>query len=262
MDCGKTCWVSVQSSRRLTFVSFVGAEGRNLGPSPLVVWKTGLDLVHCATIAHPRRRHGTHVCEQRRIEVAELLAKFCCSEFKGASSAVDLDSRIPPDEQLTETRVLTPSEQLEARLGQVPASRDSVVPVQPPSFKTLKFVTERQVRHWMSNPTPVGFDKPLLWWLRNEAKWGAIAPAAKTVLAFGSGRASLERLFSKAIGVYGDKCRKAADIKRVLLLAHSAWRVGMPGYHPPDSKVSTAPQDEDDVEDGASVVKLARVELI
>ena len=50
----------------------------------------------------------------------------------------------------------------------------------------------------------------------------------------------------------------------LMLLAHSAWRVGLPGYFPPDSyATTTAPEeDEEDAVDGASAINIARVQFV
>ena len=51
----------------------------------------------------------------------------------------------------------------------------------------------------------------------------------------------MERLFSKAIRVLGDKCRKSADIRRAMMLSSTVALLGLSGYGLPATPVAPKP---------------------
>ena len=65
-----------------------GAEARNLGPSPGNGWNSGFDLVHAATLAHPKWRAGKHFDEEHRSRVAEVFAQFCAWKINVVTRSV------------------------------------------------------------------------------------------------------------------------------------------------------------------------------
>ena len=279
MTTGMKLGVARESDFSKTYLEELAcAEARNLAPAPNKDWKNGLDFLHCASIVHPRWRQATHVHGAERDRVAEIFAQFCMKEYKRTFPTKDLNAEMEPatntDGVVAEpsgntTRPLTPSQRLEARLPAVPkAAAEVAAPVQPPVSRTLASAIDKQVTHWMSLAPAVGSDKPLEWWKANEGEWWAIAPAARALLVFGSGNASLERLFSRAIRIFGDKCRKGADIKRAMMLCHSAWRLGMCGYYPPQppkvkaKDTSEKADDESDDESDDQDIIIQRLEFI
>ena len=127
---------------------------------------------------------------------------------------------------------------------------DDAKPAQPPSSKTLRFAIEVQVRSYMSSPAPPGSKDAIKWWRDvGRSEYWAVAPGARALLKLSTGNASLERIFSKAIRVYGDKLRKSADVRRAMLLVCNAYALGIEGYGTDDA-------DSDD-EDGVPVITKA-----
>ena len=192
--------------------------------------------------------------------MAEMFAKFCVLEYKRAHPQADLHAptqsepifqgpMVDLDAAAAAYKPKSATEKLEERLRAT-----SPAAVQPPNSKSLRYAIGCQVRSWLSKPSAPNSEDPWTWWRKNaDAEWG-IVDAARFLLVFGSGNAGLERIFSKAIRIFIDKCRKSADIKRAMMLNHSAGVLGMKGY--PVRMIhafSIGEQEDADDEDAAHV---------
>ena len=248
------------------------AEQRNLSTAPSSDWDSGLDMIHCAALAHPRYRQGKFMSESRRTDMAELFAKHCIRAYKRAHPTKDLDAGVGEGGGEVGLPVPAGFSQKVAQKEKVRGMKalsawlsdpDEARPMQPPNSKTLRYAIGAQVRSYMSCPAPPGSKDAIAWWRDiGRVEYWAIAPGARSLLKYSTGNATLERLFSRAIRIYGDKARKSADLRRAMLLAYNAYVLGMSGYigKGDDGEHSgTVEEESEDEGDGQVLVKKAIV---
>ena len=208
--------------------------------------------------------------ESRRTDMAELFAKHCIRAYKRAHPANDLDAAVGEGGGEVDIPVSAGFSHKVAQKEKVRGMKalsawlsdpDKARPVQPPNSKTLRYAIGAQVRSYMSCPAPPGSKDAIAWWREvGRVEYWAIAPGARALLKYSTGNATLERLFSRAIRIYGDKARKSADLRRAMLLAYNAYVLGMSGYigKKDDGEQSGQVEEEsEDEADGQVLIKKA-----